>query len=191
MRRPNKSAVLGLTLLGLPLLSSVATAQGASYTAAGGAKAHFDYRVTLIPVSGDLGDLSAQASFDPQNLAGASAIITVKLDDLKTGIALRDRHAREALGADQFPNVVFTLKQLSGARSLPEGQIVSATASGLISLKGVERPLTAPIKLTRRGENVEVRTQFKVQPKDHGVVVTGADQTTTLDVSFVLKPQGG
>lgn len=177
--------------LSVMILGSLAAAQSVTYTAASGSKARFDYRVTLIPVSGELDGLTATASFDPQNLKGASATITVRLDELKTGIALRDRHAREALGAEQFPNVVFSLERLAGAASLPEGQTVSATASGMLSLKGVAKPLTAPIKLTRRGENVEVKTQFKVQPRDHGVVVTGADQTTTLDVSFVLRPQGG
>jgi polyisoprenoid-binding protein YceI len=151
-----------------------------------GAQVSFAYRVTLIPVRGTAHALSAATSLDFARLDATRATVRVDLASLKTGIALRDRHAREALGAAEYPGAVFTLNRYQGPASIAPGQTIKGEVSGTFLLRGVARPVTAPVTLTRQGERLNVQTRFTLQPRDHGVNVRGADQTTTVTASFTL-----
>lgn len=150
------------------------------------AQVSFAYRVTLIPVKGTAHALSAATSLDFERLDATRATVRVDLASLKTGIALRDRHAREALGAAEHPEAVFTLGRYQGPASIAPGQTVKGEVSGTFSLRGVARPITAPVTLSRQGERLNVQTRFTLQPRDHSVNVRGADQTTTVTASFTL-----
>lgn len=153
------------------------------------AQVRFDYRVTLIPVRGTANSLSAATALDFARLDATRATVRVDLASLRTGIALRDRHAREALGTAEHPEAVFTLNRYQGPASIAPGQTVRGEVSGSFLLRGVARPVTAPVTLTRQGERLNVETRFVLQPRDHGVNVRGADQTTTVTARFTLTAQ--
>lgn len=152
------------------------------------AQVTFAYRVTLIPVRGTAHALTATTSLDFGRLDATRATVRVDLSSLRTGIALRDRHAREALGAAEHPAAVFTLNRYQGPGTIAPGQTVQGEVSGTFSLRGVARPVTAPVTLTRQEGRLSVQTRLTVQPRDHGVNVRGADQTTTITASFTLVP---
>jgi polyisoprenoid-binding protein YceI len=154
----------------------------------GSGRAEFAYRVTLIPVKGSTGDLKASASVDLLHLKTSAAQVSVALGQLSTGIGLRDRHAREALGAAEYPNVSFVLSSLSDVDSVSDGQSVTVTGQGRFTLKGVTKPLKVPIVLTRQGQQLRVATTFQIHPQDYGVNVIGADGTTNIKVAFILAP---
>ena len=182
-----------ILFLFLTALASQATAQTTAYKSVpGSARTDFAYRVTLIPVNGSTGDVQASANVDLSRLNSSSAQVMVALANLKTGIGLRDRHALEALGAREFPNVSFVLSKLSNAAAaasaVADGQSVTLMGEGTFTLKGVTRPLKAPIKVTRQGQNLRVNTSFGIRPQDYGVNVVGADGSTTIKVTFVLAP---
>ncbi|WP_293911734.1 YceI family protein [Deinococcus sp.] len=168
------------------LLSSLLGASlAAPYTAAGG-QAVFDYRVTFIGVRGTTPDVKASMNIDPDNLAKVSGTVNVTVATFKTGNGVRDGHMRGALGADEFKDAVFTLSAVQGLGKLPEGQQVSSTVVGQLSLKGVARTLSAPVKLKRVGNTIEVATQFKFNPHDFGVDYFGGANDIAINVSFKL-----
>lgn len=168
-------------LISLLLGSSFA----APYTAAGG-QAVFDYRVTFIGVRGSTPDVRAALNVNPDDLAKVGGTVTVTVATFQTGNGLRDDHMRGALGADQFRDAVFTVLAVQGLGKLPEGQQVSSTVTGQLSLKGVVRPLSAPVKLKRVGKTIEVATQFKFNPHDFGVNYFGGANDIAINVSFKL-----
>ncbi|WP_309571250.1 YceI family protein [Deinococcus sp.] len=168
------------------LLSLPALAQ-APYRATD-ATVKFAGRVTLIPVNGTADALSSATSLDFANLNATKAMVSVDLTTLKTGIGLRDQHAKEALGAAEHPQAVFTLNSFTGASSIAAGQTLKGQVTGTFALKGMTKPLTAPVTLTRTGDRLNVSTEFVIHPHEHGVVVRGADQTTTVTVNFSLTP---
>lgn len=173
----------------LSALAPLATAQATPYRSVpGSGRIDFAYRVTLIPVNGSTPDVQASANVDLSRLNSSSAQVTVPLVNLKTGIGLRDRHALEALGAKEFPNVSFVLNKLGDAATVADGQSVTLTGEGTFTLKGVTRPLKTQIKLTRQGLQLRVNTSFEIRPQDYGVNVVGADGSTTIRVAFVLAP---
>ena len=148
--------------------------------------ATFDYRVLIVGVQGKTPQVKADLSFNPDDLSAASGTVSVDMASLKTGNTLRDSHMRGALSTEQFKEAVFKLEKVQGLGQLPEGQQVSSTASGQFTLRGVTQPLSAPIKLTRRGNTVEVATQFKFDPRSFEVNYPGGASSIAVGVQFVV-----
>jgi polyisoprenoid-binding protein YceI len=163
-------------------------ASAAIYSAPAGT-VEFDYKVTFIGVHGTSTDLAAEASFVPTGLSTASGKVTIKAASLKTGKSLQESHMRGAMGADQFPDIVFTLSKVNSSAALSEGQTLITTGSGTLSLKGVTRPLNVPLKLTLLRNTVKVATQFKFNPHFYGVNYFGGADSIDVNVGFLLAPR--
>lgn len=166
-------------------------AEGAAvpYTAVGGT-ATFEHKVRFINVKGNIADVTSTVQLDPADLAATTGSVTVPVVKLKTGLGLRDEHARSetALNADKFPNAVFTLDKLTGGK-LIEGQTLSTTATGKLTIKGKTLAVTAPVKATLQAGKVNVSTQFKINPHDYEVNYPGSSDSATLNVTFTLVPR--
>lgn len=80
--------------------------------------------------------------------------IKVQAKSLKTGIALRDKHTQERLMADKFPEII-----------LVQGEGVGGKGTGLIKLKGIEKPIVGTYKV----EGKMVKAQFKLSIKQFGI----------------------
>ncbi|MDV6373997.1 YceI family protein [Deinococcus arenicola] len=165
-------------------LLTLASAAGAPY-AAGGGSATFQYRVTFVNVKGTMTGVSSSVELNADDLAATTGTVSVPLVDLKAGNSLRDSHAKGALDTGEFPNATFTLEKLTGG-TLMEGQTLATTGSGTLTVKGVGKPITAPIKATLSGGKVNVSTQFKFNPLDYGVRYPGGADSITVNVAFVL-----
>lgn len=165
-------------------LLALASAAGAPYAASGG-NATFEYRVTFVNVKGTIEGVSSTVELSADDLAATTGTVTVPLSDLKTGNGLRDSHAKGALNTGEFPNATFRLEKLTGGK-LMEGQTLATSASGTLTVKGVSKPISAPVKATLSGGKVNVSAQFKFNPLDHGVRYPGGADNITVNVSFVL-----
>ncbi|MDR6217342.1 YceI family protein [Deinococcus soli (ex Cha et al. 2016)] len=176
--------MLGLT--GAALLAS-GLAFAAPYAATAGT-ATFSHTVRFIPVRGSIAGVTASVNLDPANLAATTGSVTVPVVNLKTGIGLRDTHAKgaEALNTAKFPNATFKLEKLTGGK-LVEGQTLSTTATGTLTVKGTAKNVSVPVKATLQGGKVNVSTQFKFNPFDFDVRYPGSSDSVTVDVAFVLN----
>lgn len=188
MTKPPNSRWLLIPTCAAALLGG-AQAAAVAYTAAGGT-ATFEYKVRFINVKGNIADVTSTVQLDPADLAATKGSVTVPVVKLRTGLGLRDDHARSevALNATKFPNAVFTLDNLTGGK-LVEGQTLSTTATGKLTIKGKTLPITAPVKATLQGGKVNVSTQFKINPHDYEVNYPGSSDTATLNVTFTLAPR--
>lgn len=185
----NKPLSLRLALAVVAALLGAAAAAPASYTASGGT-ATFEHKVRFINVKGNIADVTSAVQLDPADLAATKGSVTVPVVKLKTGLGLRDDHAKSdvALNAAKFPNAIFTLEKLTGGK-LVEGQTLATTATGKLTIKGKTLPVTAPVKATLQGGKVNVSTQFKINPKDYEVNYPGSSDSATLNVTFTLAPR--
>lgn len=121
---------------------------------------------------------------DPSRLrhGAASARIEVRLDSIKTGIGMRDRHVAKALGAGRNPRAVFVLESLGAASTdaLEPDKPVDLAGTGTLELNGAKRPIpfTAQVTLVpaggpfsemRPGNFVKLVAHFDVTLDDFGV----------------------
>jgi polyisoprenoid-binding protein YceI len=117
------------------------------------------------PLTGRFERFAAEIRFDPNDLAGSRAVITVDLASFRTGDSQRDQIAasQEFLGATGQPQARYAtraFKALGGGR-------YEVTAD--LALKGVTRSLTHPATITivddearATGEVVLARSEFGV-----------------------------
>ncbi|MFC5600703.1 YceI family protein [Deinococcus cellulosilyticus] len=171
------------------LLSGMGFASPLQYTITGQPAANFNFRVTLIPVPGSTSKVQADLKFDPTDLQKVTGSVRVDLRHLDTGISLRDDHARNFLEVASHPRAEFKISRITGIKKLISGQELQGFAEGSFLLKGILRPLKAPIKIRFDGKTVQVSTHFDVVLKDHGIQVPGADDATDVMVMFNLKPR--
>jgi polyisoprenoid-binding protein YceI len=176
------------TLLALSL--SVTLAASRTYVTAKTplANAEFNFRVTIIPVPGNVKAVDAKVNFDPKNLNDINGTVTVDLTKLETGIGLRDQHAKDALGAAQFPKAVFKIKAVKGLKTLELNKSLNATAVGDFTLKGVTKALEAPLELQFDGTKLKVSAAFDVVLAEHKIDVPNADPKVDVKVNFTLEP---
>ena len=182
------AARTGLRFLALTLVAGAGSGWAAPYTATQG-RATFEHRVLIVNVKGTVEGVTASVQLDPDDLAATRGQVSVPLANLRTGIGLRDDHARgeSALNTARFPNAVFVLGSLTGGK-LTEGQTLSTTASGQFTLRGVTRTISVPVKATLAGGQVRVATQFRFNPHDFGVNYAGSSDSASVDVNFTLTP---
>lgn len=190
MKRSIARSIFATVLTAALTVTALAANQPYRVARATPASAEFNFRVTLIPVPGQINAVTAKLNLDPQNLANTSGAVSVDLRKLDTGIGLRDEHARGYLGADKHPNAVFTLSRVTGVTKLTAGKAVKATAIGTFNLNGISRALSAPITLELTGKRVKVSTAFNVILGDHKISIPGADAAVDVKVNFSLEPNG-
>ncbi|AKU98539.1 hypothetical protein AKJ09_05203 [Labilithrix luteola] len=96
---------------------------------------------------------------------GPDVRVTVALDGLATGIALRDRHMREKyLEVAKYPTAEFVVPR--GNLQFPKAGAVSGDADGTITIHGVSRP---------------AKIHYTARPGQDGIDVTGATQVKMTD----------
>jgi polyisoprenoid-binding protein YceI len=126
----------------------------------------------------------AQINFDPRNLAGSKAVVTIDLASANTGDKDRDETipTGDWFNVSKFPRATFTttaIRSLGGDRY---------QATGTLNLKGVARPVTLPFTLAITGDQARMNGQVVLKRNDFGVGAgqfSGAD-TVPFEVTVVV-----
>jgi polyisoprenoid-binding protein YceI len=137
-----------------------------------------------MKIKGEGGGLTASES-------GGKLKITVPVTNLKTGIALRDRHLRKYLEADKYPNA--TLEVERSKLKLPgNDKEVESSANGSFTMHGVTKTVKFSYKANRTGSDYHVQglasidiTDFKVEQPCYLRVCVDTD--VKLKVKFKLR----
>lgn len=122
---------------------------------------------------------SAQIAFDPRNLAGSRAVVSVDVASAVTGDADRDAALPTAdwFDAGKFPKATFTTRSF---RDLGGGKY---EALGDLALRGVSRPVALDFTLQISGDKAVMNGQTVL---DRTVFGVGQGQWKAGDT---LKPQ--
>src|SRR5512135_3134025 len=135
-----------------------------------------------------------RAEFTGGTLAEVRGMAEVRVADMRTGIALRDRHMREAMSADSFPTIRFdVIAVMPGAT---RGDSTSVTLEGRLTLDGVTRPVRAQGAVVARPGGMDVAATFPVDMRDYGIVPpvravflrVAPDEVVSARLSFDAPP---
>jgi hypothetical protein len=123
--------------------------------------------------------------------------LAVPLDDLDTGIALRNQHLRDTYlevgkGPEYSRAILTEIRPTGFERTPPVGK---GTFTARLRLHGVERMVTGQADVRRNGERLRVRASFPVvleqfaiaKPRYLGV---GVRDEVTVQVSFDISVEG-
>jgi polyisoprenoid-binding protein YceI len=101
--------------------------------------------------------------------AGGILTIVAPVNDLKTGMSLRDDHLKKAIHTDKHPTATLAVPRAS--LQFPEdGKSVTGSTTGKFTLNGVTKDLKFEYKVTRTGSDYHVQgkaqidiTAFKIE----------------------------
>lgn len=80
-----------------------------------------------------------------------SVTLTIPVTSLKSGKGGLDKNTYKAMHAEQHPTVTFVMKTYTAE---PKGDAFAATITGLLTVNGVEKPITAEATMTADAKGV-------------------------------------
>lgn len=96
--------------------------------------------------------------------------LTVFARSVTTGLALRDTQMhRDQLLTDQYPTITF-----QGMVATDAARVIGtfpAMAHGRLTLRGVTRPVSAPVQVTPLPDGFRGRAEFELRMSDYGMPV--------------------
>lgn len=116
--------------------------------------------------------------------------LTIPVTSLKSGKGGLDKNAYKAMHADQHPTITFLMKTYD---AVPKGDAFAATITGVLTVNGVEKPITAEATMTADakglmkavGTSTFRMTDFGIKPVTAlmGTIRTGDALTIKFDLS--------
>jgi polyisoprenoid-binding protein YceI len=96
--------------------------------------------------------------------------LTIAVNTLRTGKKGRDKDLWRALDAEHHPEIQFRIERVeSSFPTLAENTDVLLTIHGVLSMRGVERPMTFMGRLRQRQGTLWVRGESRLSISDFGV----------------------
>ena len=194
---------LFLGILTLAGFASVALAAPQSFDFKGPKgvnNAVFKLDAPLEAINGSANGISGSVTFDAGNPAATKGRIVVATDSLHVPNPMMKGHLHggQWLDVAKHPEISFEAKELKNAKTT--GDTTTAEAAGTLTIKGVSKELTVPIKLTYlkdklgqrvpnlKGDLLVIRANFEIRRGDFGIN-PGAPQekvSDTIDLTLSI-----
>lgn len=144
----------------------------------------FKLDAVLEPISGSASGVSGKVSFDPADPAATTGKLAVTTDSLTvTNKMMTDHlHGDQWLDAKANSEITFELGKLSNVKTA--ANVTTADAAGKLTLKGVTKDITVPVKLTYLADALEKRTK----PGNKGDLLVVRAEFTVLRADYGIQP---
>ena len=125
--------------------------------------------------------------------AGGVLTVSAPVNNLKTGMSLRDDHLKKAIHADKYPTASLSVKR-SELKFPADQKTEKGSATGTFKLNNVSQPVKFEYQVKRTGSDYHVQgrttldiTKFKIEkPCYLGVCV---DETVQVKTNFKVREQ--
>jgi polyisoprenoid-binding protein YceI len=171
-----------IAILAILLPAAVMSPRAAVYEALPGESA-MTYRIRhpLRTVEGVTKDFSCRVNL-AQDTFSSQVTVTADVRSFKSGNGLRDKHAAEAIHADQYPQVHFASDSVRAAGT-------GYRVYGRLTFAGRTRPVDFNVRHDARDGKVRVSGSFSINLPDYGVKppsLLGMAAEDRLDIRFDL-----
>jgi polyisoprenoid-binding protein YceI len=147
--------------------------------------ATFKLDAPLESISGSASGISGTVSFDVENPAATTGKIVVASESLTVGNPMQKEHLHSATWLDvaKYPEITFEAKSLANVKTT--GNVTTADITGTLTLHGVSKEVTVPVKLTYLKDKLSARV-----PKMNGdLLVVRATFTVSRSEFNIQKGQ--
>jgi len=192
-----------ITLLTLTMLSSAALAAPQSFDfkdPKGVNNAVFKLDAPLEAINGSANGISGTVTFDPEAPAATKGKIVVAASSLHVPNPMMKEHLHGAQWLDVAKNTEITFKTKSLANVKTTGDTTTADVTGTLTIKGVAKELTVPVKFTYlkdklgqrvpnlKGDLLVIRANFAIKRGDFGINPSApADKVSeTIDLTLSI-----
>jgi polyisoprenoid-binding protein YceI len=117
---------------------------------------------------------------------------TFDLTSLDTGIKLRNTHMKEKyLETEKYPQATLTITEMAAPEGFdkPDFKADDLPFKGAMALHGVERPVEGEARLERKGDSMEVETDFSLKTSEFNIPTpsfAGITLAETIDVNVKI-----
>ena len=165
--------------------------------------ARFMLDAPLESISGNANGVSGTLTIDPAKPEATKGSIVIDAKTLSVENAMMKEHmlGKDWLDVATHPTITFTVTGLADFKQ--EGELATAKVKGKFSLKGVEKEITVPAKVTflkdklgartggkMQGDLLVVRTEFTIKRSDYGVNPKAPSDKVSEDVVISLAIAG-
>lgn len=193
------------SLLVLSTLASVTLAAPQTFSfkdPKGVNNAVFKLDAPLEAITGSASGVSGSVSFDPADPAATKGriVITTTSMQVPNGTMSQHLHGEQWMNSAKFPEITFETKELKNVKTA--GDSTSAEAVGTITVKGVTKDITAPVKLTylkdklglrvpnQKGDLLVIRSTFTIKRSDFGINPGAPTDKVSDEVELTLSIAG-
>lgn len=155
----------------------------------------------LESINGTASGISGLVTFDPDNPAATKGKIVVAANSLHVGNPMMKEHLHGDMWMNvaKFPEITFELASLKSVKT--ESNVTSADATGTLTIKGVSKELTTPVKLTylkdklkarsgKDGDLLVVRANFAIKRSDFGINAGRGEDKVSNEIDLSLSIAG-
>jgi polyisoprenoid-binding protein YceI len=107
-----------------------------------------------------------ELSLENGNISGTA---TFKTESFDTGIKSRTDHTNHYLESAKYPNTVLKLTKLPVPSEAGDFSVASAPFEGMLTLHGMEKPVSGTAKINRKGNSIEVVANLVVNTGQFGI----------------------
>ncbi len=198
-----KKTAIVLSLLAMPLAALAAPQTFDFKDPKGVNHASFKLDGVLETISGNANGVSGTLTIDvakPEATAG-SIVIDAKTLNVENSAMREHMLGKEWLDVASHPAITFKVSGLEGFKM--EGDTATAQVVGKFSLKGVEKEIRVPAKVTMlrdklgarsggklQGDLVVIRTEFSIKRSDYGVNLKAPTDKVSDEVVISLAIAG-
>lgn len=137
---------------------------------------------------GRTGDVSGSITIEGSTVTGGS--VEVDLTTITTNDSRRDDNVQSALETDQFPTATYTLTEpIELGPAALDGEPVSITGAGELTIKGTTRPVEVPIEAQIVDGVVIVVGSLDLSFSDYGVETPSAPIVLSVSDEGVMEFQ--
>ncbi len=162
----------------------------------------FKLDAPLEAINGSASGITGSVQFDPANPAATKGKIVVASASLNVSNPMMKEHLHSAKWLDvaKFPAIVFDAKELKNVKT--SGDVTTADAVGSLTLHGVTKNITVPVKLTylkdklekripnMKGDLLVIRSNFAVKRSDYGIIPGQMEEKVSDEIELTLSIAG-
>ncbi len=194
-----------LNLIGLTALTSVAFSAPQTFDfkdPKGVNNAVFKLDAPLEAIQGSANGISGSVTFDPQSGSCTQGRIVVATASLHVPNPMMNGHLHGSQWMDvtKYPEITFETSELRNVKV--SGDQTTADAVGTLTIKGVGKKITAPVKLTylkdklgqrvpnMNGDLLVLRSNFAIKRSDFGINPVAPQDKVADEIQITLSIAG-
>jgi polyisoprenoid-binding protein YceI len=162
----------------------------------------FKLDAPLEAINGSANGVSGTVTFDPEKPGATKGKIVVAAASLHVPNSMMQEHMHggQWLEVAKHPEITFEAKELKNVKTT--GDTTSADVAGTLTIKGVSKEMTAPIKLTYlkgklgqrvpnlNGDLLVIRSTFAVKRSDFGINPAAPLDKVSDEITVTLSIAG-
>ncbi len=139
----------------------------------------YTVKFTSKKMEGVFKGLKSDIHFDEANLSSSKISASIDAASVNTGNGMRNKHAKQGLGAEQYPTVKFESTSIGKTASGYE-------ATGKLTIKDVTKEIKLPFTFTKNADGGVFIGKFPVVPSEYHVEKSGTPELFEIELNVAV-----